>query len=414
MEKRQLKELCCSITDCPHSTPKWTDSGKVVIRNQNIRNGRLDLSTTYYTDEENFKKRRVRAIPESGDLIITREAPMGEVCMIPEGLECCLGQRMVLLKPNPEICDSRYLLYCLLSRDVQHQISWSEGTGTTVSNLRIPHLEQLEIPFRDLATQKKIGKVLGVIDAIIDNDDARNQNLERQIRNLYTEWFVAMTPFQSEEKKQTELSAIPKQWEVTPFQDFIFFQEGPGIRNWQYVTTGGTKFINIRCINDGDIDTSSANMISTEEAEGKYSHFLLEENDIVVSCSGTLGRYAIVRKEHLPLCLNTSVIRFRPKRAITDYAYVYSYLTSKEFTNHQKEMASGSVQVNFGPTHLKKMYLAVPPISVLEDFDSITMPLIKQLIRNRREKQKLFELKRLLLNQLIKGEVDVTNVKIEE
>ena len=413
MEKRQLKEMCCAITDCPHSTPKWTDSGKIVIRNQNIRRGRLDLSTTYYTDEINFEKRRVRAIPKPGDLIITREAPMGEVCRIPERLECCLGQRMVLLKPNPEVCDSRYLLYCLLSRDVQHQISWSEGTGTTVSNLRIPHLEQLQIPFWDLTTQKRIAAVLGVIDDLIDNDDASNENLEKQISNLYTDWFVTMSPFEEEDKKETGYGIIPVQWEIMPLQDFIFFQEGPGIRNWQYVTSEGTKFINIRCINDGDIDTSSANMISTEEAEGKYSHFMLDENDIVVSCSGTLGRYAIVRKEHLPLCLNTSVIRFKPKRAQSDYAYIYSYLTSKEFANRQREMASGSVQVNFGPTHLKKMSLVVPPVNVLESFNMIVMPLINQMIRNRREKQKLFELKDLMLNRLIKGDIDVANVSVD-
>lgn len=412
MEKRHLKDLCHSITDCPHSTPKWTDAGKIVIRNQNIRNGRLDLSTTYYTDEENFAKRRVRAVPEPGDIIITREAPMGEVCLVPQGIECCLGQRMVLLKPNPNLCDSRYLLYCLLSREVQHQISWSEGTGTTVSNLRIPHLEQLEIPYKDLSTQKKIAAVLGAIDRLIDNNDICNTNLGKQLQNLYTEWFVSMTPFADEEKCVTEFGPIPCSWQVASLQDFIFFQEGPGIRNWQYVTSDGIKFINIRCIIDGDIDTSSANMISTEEATGKYSHFMLDENDIVVSCSGTLGRYAIVRKEHLPLCLNTSVIRFKPKKRESDFSYVYSYLTSKEFANRQKEMASGSVQVNFGPTHLKKILMVVPSNEVLDKYNRVARPIINMMIRNRKEKQRLFELKALLLNKLVKGDIDVSNVRL--
>lgn len=412
MEKRALKELCNSVTDCPHSTPKWTDFGKVVIRNQNIRNGRLDLSTTYYTDDVNFEKRRARAIPQPGDVIITREAPMGEVCMIPEGLECCMGQRMVLLKPNPIICDGRYLLYCLLSREVQHQISWSEGTGTTVSNLRIPHLEQLQIPYRPLEEQKQVATVLETIDSLIDNDDKTIKNLEKQIQTIYSEWFVNFTPFQEEEEKESEVGLIPESWEVVPLQDYIFFQEGPGIRNWQYVTENGTKFINIRCINGGDIDTTSANMISNDEAEGKYAHFMLDENDIVVSCSGTLGRYAIVRKEHLPLCLNTSVIRFKPKRSLYDYAHVYSYLTSKEFANRQIEMASGSVQVNFGPTHLKKIVMAVPPEKVTKQYYDLTMPIIKMMLRARKEKQRLFELKNLLLNKLIKGEIDVSRIQL--
>ena len=92
-------------------------------------------------------------------------------------------------------------------------------------------------------------------------------------------------------------------WKEIPLSDIIFFQEGPGIRNWQYVGDG-VRFINIRCINNGEIDISTANMISEEEANGKYAHFMLEPYDIVMSCSGTLGRYAIVQQKDLPLCLN--------------------------------------------------------------------------------------------------------------
>ena len=77
-----------------------------------------------------------------GDLVITREAPMGEVCQIPENLKCCLGQRMVLLRPSKEKCDGRYLLYALQSRKVQHEINSYDGTGSTVSNLRIPVLKK--------------------------------------------------------------------------------------------------------------------------------------------------------------------------------------------------------------------------------------------------------------------------------
>ena len=91
----RLADLCESIVDCPHSTPVWTGSGVVVLRNQNIRNGRLDLSEPSYTDEAHFVDRTRRALPTDGDLVITREAPMGEVCMIPPRLRCCLGQRMV-------------------------------------------------------------------------------------------------------------------------------------------------------------------------------------------------------------------------------------------------------------------------------------------------------------------------------
>ena len=191
----------------------------------------------------------------------------------------------------------------------------------------------------------------------------------------------------------------------------IFFQEGPGIRNWQYVDEG-VKFINIRCINNGYIDTSTANKISKEEAYGKYHHFLLEPYDIVMSCSGTLGRYAIVQEESLPLCLNTSVIRFRPLQNKFDYSFVYGYITSSEFLNQQMVMANGSAQVNFGPTHLKKIYIKEPPVELRKKFNVLVFPIINKLISNRRESSQLTKIRDVLLPKLMSGKIDVSNIEL--
>ncbi|MCM1987610.1 hypothetical protein [Methanococcoides seepicolus] len=102
-EINTLEDMCELIVDCPHSTPKWTDKGLIVLRNQNIKSGNLDISSPSYTHEEDFQKRIKRAVPLAGDIVFTREAPMGEVCRIPEGLKCCLGQRQVLLRPKVTI-----------------------------------------------------------------------------------------------------------------------------------------------------------------------------------------------------------------------------------------------------------------------------------------------------------------------
>ena len=97
------------IIDCPHSTPKWTDSGYLVIGTPNVRNGRLMLDKARYTDKKNFNERISRGKPHFEDLILTREAPMGEICIVPENLECCLGQRVVLVKPNRKMVFPQFL-----------------------------------------------------------------------------------------------------------------------------------------------------------------------------------------------------------------------------------------------------------------------------------------------------------------
>jgi type I restriction enzyme S subunit len=105
------------------------NSGKLVLRNQNIRNGRLNLNEKSYTDLKNYEDRIKRLRPQGGDLVITREAPMGEVCILPDGLDCCLGQRMVLLRINPKIVSGKYLLFAIQSKYVQDEIQLNEGTG---------------------------------------------------------------------------------------------------------------------------------------------------------------------------------------------------------------------------------------------------------------------------------------------
>ena len=193
-EFRTIRELCSVVVDCPHSTPKWTTSGKIVVRNNNIKHGRIDLSSPSYTDEEHFAQRIKRGKPQPGDIIITREAPIGDVGMIPENTECCLGQRMVLLRADQSVCDNFYLLYSLQSLYVQHQISWSEGTGTTVSNLRIPHLEQIQIPYLPIGQQMKISSVLRSLEEKIENNRKLNDNLEQQAQAIYHERFETVSP----------------------------------------------------------------------------------------------------------------------------------------------------------------------------------------------------------------------------
>ena len=287
-------------------------------------------------------------------------------------------------------------LYYVLADDDFFTYSMATSKGTKMPRGDKTSIMQYEVPLIDLQVQEKIASVLKALDKKIELNKKINNNLEQQIKALYNKFFV-----------DTQNS----EWNEVPFSKLIFFQEGPGIRNWQYVDEG-VKFINIRCINNGNINTTTANKISKEEAYGKYNHFLLEPYDIVMSCSGTLGRYAIVQEEHLPLCLNTSVIRFRPAQNKFDYSFVYGYMTSSEFLNQQIMMANGSAQVNFGPTHLKQIVIKEPPIEIRKQFNEIVFPILNNMICNRSENSKLALLRDTLLPKLMSGELDVSDIDL--
>ena len=175
MKTRKLADLCSDVLDCPHSTPKWLTSGVRVIRNFNIKDGALDFTNGFYVDEDTYQSRIKRGAPEAGDIVISREAPMGVAALVPDGLKCCLGQRLVLLKVDRTKCDPRYLLFALMSDYVQTQFRRADATGSTVSNLAIPDLKEIRIPIAE--GQAEIGELLDLVQSSILLNKQINDNL---------------------------------------------------------------------------------------------------------------------------------------------------------------------------------------------------------------------------------------------
>ena len=164
---------------------------------------------------------------------------------------------------------------------------------------------------------------------------------------------------------QKPFGSIYQNWRLAKLPEYVFFQEGPGLRNWQW-TNDGMKVINVKNIlPDGSIDLSNSDRyISLEEFEKRYSHFAVEDRDIVVASSGnTYGKVGRIYRHHLPLMMNTSVIRFHPLSSTSlNPNYLFSFLRSDLFRNQVESFVIGSAQPNFGPSHLKMMEIPVPPL----------------------------------------------------
>jgi type I restriction enzyme, S subunit len=165
---QKLEEVSIGILDCHHSTPEWTDSGYIVLRTNNIRNGVLDFSSVSFTNELNYHERVKRAIPEEGDIVVTREAPAGEVALIPSNLKVCLGQRLVLVKLKHNLVSASYIKFYLMSDLVQRNVFQLQANGSTVGNIRIPVLKSINLLLPPLLEQCRIAEVLGVWDESID------------------------------------------------------------------------------------------------------------------------------------------------------------------------------------------------------------------------------------------------------
>lgn len=188
---------------------------------------------------------------------------------------------------------------------------------------------------------------------------------------------------------------------ITPISDVVWFQEGPGVRNTQY-TTEGVKLLNVANLVDGEVDLSNTNRyISEEEAYGKYKHFLVDEGDLIIASSGIKVDYfdkkmGFIKKEHLPLCMNTSTIRFKTLNAdVLDIRYFMYFLKSESFKQQLAVQITGSAQLNFGPSHLKKMSVKM-----------VTMAQQKEIVHNLSEIDRLISYRQqqlIKLDELVKS-----------
>lgn len=395
MKTVSLIDLCYSVTDCPHSTPKWTNAGKIVIRNQNIRNGRLDTSSVSYTTQEDYDKRIKRALPNAGDIIITREAPMGEVCMIPDDLECCLGQRMVLLKPNMDLVDNNYLLYALMSPYVQNQISWSEGTGTTVSNLRIPHLEKLQIPIFELKKQRKIANLLANLDKKIEVNNEINENLEQQTQSVYHEYFEGVS-----------FDDLPLGWRVVTLGDVATISN----KSFNPLKKPETM---LEHYSIPAFDEARFPVFETSAAI-KSNKFIIDDSCFMISKLNPT-----TKRVWKPYCMtenavcSTEFIVYKAKdRFITDF--LYSVIDSVSFSDFMCSHVTGSTGSRQRTTPSDTLFfeLILPSEDELAKYQALISPIYAQIRINAIENDRLKRLRDSLLPKLMSGEIDVSAIQL--
>ena len=385
-----LESLCKEIIDCPHSTPKWQNEGIPVIRNYNLKDGKIDCTNLSFVSEEDYNERVKRAIPEESDIIISREAPMGVVGIIPEGFQCCLGQRLVLLKIDKSKCIPTYLLYSLMSEYVQLQIRRINRTGSIVSNLNISSLKELKILLHNFEEQSKIATILSSIDDKISLNNQINQELEAMAKTLYDYWFVQFDfpdqngkPYKSSGGKMVynpELKReIPEGWGVARLGQL---EIATGKRDANFGTENG-KY---------DFWTTANSPIKADE-------FSFEGKAILIAGNGNF--YVNFTDGKFEAYQRTYVIQSEDEKLL-----IFMYMACLQSVEKLRKGSNGSI--------IK--YITIGDINdisspfeqdVVDEFVKIYRPLIDLISKNKIQNQELTQLRDWLLPMLMNGQVKV-------
>ena len=453
LKTESLAAMCEAVVDCPHSTPVWTDTGFVVLRNQNIKDGRLDLSAPSYTDEEHFKQRVRRMAPRPGDIVITREAPMGEVCKIPEGLTCCLGQRQVLLRPKAGV-NADYLLYALQSPVVQEQIRWNEGTGSTVSNIRIPVLEKIEIP-RLGASEQFIAAALKSVDDKIDINRRINQTLEAMAQAIFKSWFVDFDPVKAkiaakaegrdpqraamtaisgkadaeldalppqqyeqlaataalfpDEMEESELGEIPMGWIAGNLGDICNFTAGSAFSpEHQGSAEGDYPFIKVSDMNlvGNEVFIQSANNYVSQARQLEMKAKLHPQGATVFA---KIGVALISNRRRLlitPTIIDNNMMSASPIEGKSASYFLYSMLSTIDFNTR----VSGTALPYLNVSDLRKIPIVRPLDDVCRAFELKAAPIFLMMQKLAAQSVTLESVRGALLPKLLSGEIEVSGL----
>jgi type I restriction enzyme S subunit len=204
-------DACELVVDCKNRTPPVVpDSDFAVVRTPNVRNGQFVLDELRFTDEESYRSWTARAVPQLGDIMITREAPLGEVCAVPPNRKVCLGQRMMLYRPSPARTSSSYLLYSLMSETVRESLFRKIG-GSTVGHAKVDDIRFLQLPLPPLPEQHAIATALSDVDGLLGGLD----------RLIAKKRDVKQAAMQQLLTGQTRLPGFHGEWEVKRFGELV-------------------------------------------------------------------------------------------------------------------------------------------------------------------------------------------------
>lgn len=277
-----------------------------MIRTTNIRDGRISFESCRFVEKETYEKWTRRAKLQYGDVLLTREAPIGEVGFVdaPEGI--FLGQGIMQYRANSRLLHPRFLHYVFQSPSLKHQFGSHEGSGSVVSHIRVGDCFKFKIPLPPLAIQEGVAELLGAIDDRITLLRETNTNLETIAQALFKSWFVDFDPVRAKAEGRTpegmdaataalfpdsfeeyELGLVPRGWSVDRAEAWLSTLEtGRRPKGGVSGITEGVPSIGAESIiRIGEFDYSKTKYVSAEFFE-KMKSGELQSHDVLLYKDG--------------------------------------------------------------------------------------------------------------------------------
>lgn len=403
--------LCSEHADCVNRTapvvPEQTPFK--MIRTTNVRNGFIDVDSVRYVEEDVFKRWTRRLLPKRGDVVLTREAPLGDVGMVRTDDSNFLGQRLYHFRPDPRRLNAHFLLYSLLGPDLQGQIK-ACGSGATVEHMRLQDVQSLEILLPSLVEQCRIGETLAAYDDLVENNRRRIQILEQMARAFYREWFVEFR-FPSHERVQrvsSPLGPIPASWKVVSV-DEVCERVTDGSHYSPRSVGDGLPMASSKDMHEWGLNRDTCRQISRKDFDLLVRNGCkAQKNDVLITKDGnSYLKHIFVMPENEEVVLLSSIAILRPNARINPHLLAAT-LRAPENKSRLKNFVTGAAIPRVILKDFKRFQITLPTLDVQERWALIAEPNAELCWTLIDQNRSLRRTRDLLLPRLLSGQITLT------
>ena len=396
-----LGEITNLVIDYRGKTPlklgsSWSDSGFRALSAKNIKTGQIVAEDSIrFVDEELYRKWMKDEV-KRGDILITSEAPFGQIYYWDSDEKIVLSQRLFDVRLNDEVCH-KYVYYFMTSHRYQKDLE-GRATGTTVTGLRQPELLKSTILLPPLSAQRSIASILSSLDRKIELNNKINADLEEMAQAIFKNWFVDFEPFKDGKFVDSELGMIPEGWKVGRLTEIASYMNGLAMQKFPPENNEDSlPVLKIKELGQGFCGTDSDRCSCNIKDECK-----IHNGDVIFSWSGTL----LVDVWCGGDCgLNQHLFKVTSKDYPKWFYYYWTKHHLQEFIHIAKDKAVTMGHIKRG--HLEEAMVAIPDNDSMEKAHELFEPILSKMISLRLESSRLSLLRDTLLPRLMSGELEV-------